>query len=76
LIPEPVLNSTTVSPSFTIPCATSPRNYKEFREKISSLEIPILLGGRVFKDDSLRKRFECEYYARSFTEVAQFARNL
>ena len=52
------------------------RDYKEFREKISSLKIPILLGGRVFEDDSLRKRFNCEFYARSFTELAEFARNL
>ncbi|MBA3769886.1 MAG: B12-binding domain-containing protein [Blastocatellia bacterium] len=52
------------------------REYKEFREKISTLKIPILLGGRVFEDDSLRRRFECEFYARSFTEAAEFARKL
>jgi len=51
------------------------RDYKEFRE-IAGLKIPILLGGRVFEGDSLRKRFESEFYARSFTELAEFARNL
>jgi excisionase family DNA binding protein len=52
------------------------RDYKEFREKTARLEIPILLGGRVFEDGNIRKRFESEFYARSFTEVAEFARNL
>jgi len=52
------------------------RDYKDFREKISKLEIPILLGGRVFEDEHVRRRFESEFYARSFTDVAEFARKL
>jgi hypothetical protein len=52
------------------------RDYKDFREKIAKLEIPILLGGGVFEDEHIRKRFESEFYARSFTDVAEFARNL
>ena len=49
------------------------RDYKDFREKIANLKIPILLGGRVFKDEHIRKRFMSEFYARSFTCVAEFA---
>jgi excisionase family DNA binding protein len=52
------------------------RDYKDFREKTASLEIPVLLGGRVFEDEHVRKRFASEFYARSFTDVAEFARNL
>ena len=52
------------------------RDYKDFREKTAKLEIPVLLGGGVFSDEHIRKRFESEFYARSFAEVAEFARNL
>ncbi len=52
------------------------RDYKDFREKTAKLEIPILLGGGVFSDEHVRRRFESEFYARSFTDVATFARNL
>jgi methanogenic corrinoid protein MtbC1 len=52
------------------------RDYKDFREKIAKLEIPVLLGGRVFEDEHIRRRFKSEFYARSFTDVAKFARNL
>ena len=52
------------------------RDYKNFREEIASLEVSVLLGGRVFADENIRKRFQSEFYARSFTDVAEFARNL
>jgi excisionase family DNA binding protein len=52
------------------------RDYRDFREKTARLEIPVLLGGRIFQDEHIRKRFESEFYARSFTEVAEYARNL
>ena len=52
------------------------RDYKDFREKIAKLEIPVLLGGRIFEAENTRQRFKGEVYARSFTEVAEFARNL
>jgi excisionase family DNA binding protein len=51
------------------------RDYKDFREKIAKLEIPVLLGGRVFEDEHIRRRFKSEFYARSFTDVAEFVRN-
>lgn len=52
------------------------RDYKVFREKTANIDIPVMLGGRVFEDEHVRKRFEGEFYARSFTGVAEFARNL
>ncbi len=52
------------------------RDYKNFREKIAKLKIPVLLGGKVFEDEHIRKRFVSEFYVRSFTDVAEFARNL
>ncbi len=71
------------SPSFVCISATVindlerlTRDYKDFREKIAKLEIPVLLGGRVFEDEHIRRRFKSEFYARSFTDVAEFARNL
>lgn len=51
------------------------RDYKNFREQTAKLEISVLLGGRVFEDENIRGRFAGEFYARSFTEVAEFARN-
>ncbi len=51
-------------------------DYKHFREKITKLKIPVLLGGRVFEDEHIRKRFVSEFYLRSFTEIAEFARKL
>lgn len=51
------------------------RDYKDFRERTANLKIPILLGGRVFKDEDLRRRFKSEFYARSFTDIAEFARD-
>lgn len=52
------------------------RDYKDFREKIASFKIPVLLGGRIFEDEHIRRRFKCEFYARSFTDVAEFAQKL
>ena len=52
------------------------RDYEDFREQTAKLKIPILLGGGVFEDVHIRKRFESDFYARSFTDVAEFARKL
>ncbi len=51
------------------------RDYKDFRERIAKLGIPILLGGRVFEDEHIRNRFKGDFYLRNFTDVAEFARN-
>ena len=52
------------------------RDYKEFRERISKLKIPIILGGRAFNDERIRARFPAELYAQNFDETAEFAREI
>lgn len=52
------------------------RDYRDFKAKLSTLKIPVLLGGRAFLEDNVRTRFKSEFYARSFTEVAEYAREL
>lgn len=48
------------------------RDYKEFRERICRLRIPVILGGKVFENSHIQHRFPAELYARSFSEVAEF----
>lgn len=52
------------------------RDYKIFREKMTKLEIPILLGGGIFANTDTQKRFEGGFYMSSFKDVAEFARNI
>lgn len=52
------------------------RDYKEFRETASKLKIPIMIGGSVFRQDSIRRRFPADLYPESFSEVAAFIRRL
>jgi len=52
------------------------RDYKNFTEQISKLKIPILLGGKAFKDEQIRRRFPAQIYAQSFAETAELVRNL
>ena len=52
------------------------RDYKEFRERIAKLKIPIVLGGRAFENDCIRGRFPAELYAQDFNDAANFAREI
>jgi len=52
------------------------RDYKEFRENAVRLKIPILLGGKIFDEDHIRRRFPAELYAESCSEVAAFIERL
>ena len=52
------------------------RDYKRFRESASRLKIPVILGGKVFEDDHIRRRFPAELYAESFGNVAHFIERL
>jgi excisionase family DNA binding protein len=52
------------------------RDYRDFKSKLNSLGIPVLLGGRAFADENVRTRFKSELYVRSFTEVAEYARGI
>lgn len=77
---EEVLHHT---PAVVCLCATvltdierSARDYKEFREKICKSKIPVVLGGRAFLDENVRRRFSAELYAQSFTELAAFVRRI
>ncbi|MDQ3132171.1 MAG: B12-binding domain-containing protein [Acidobacteriota bacterium] len=52
------------------------RDYKDFRERIGKLKIPVIVGGRAFSDGQIRNRFPAEFYAESFKDVAGFVRNI
>ena len=52
------------------------RDYKTFTEQTEKLKIPIILGGRAFADEQIRRRFPAELYARSFGEIVQFCERL
>jgi excisionase family DNA binding protein len=52
------------------------REYKLFTEQISKLKTSIVLGGRVFEDEPVRRRFPAHFYAQSFGAVAGFVRGL
>ncbi len=48
------------------------REYDDFREKMSKRNTKIILGGSIFSDENVRRRFPAHLYPRSFTEVADF----
>lgn len=48
------------------------RDYKLFREQLAKFKIPVVLGGGVFQNEDIRRRFPAELYAASFEEVAEF----
>jgi MerR family transcriptional regulator, light-induced transcriptional regulator len=52
------------------------REYKTLRENAVKLKVPVILGGKIFEDDHIRRRFPAELYARSFGEVAHFIERL
>lgn len=52
------------------------REYNLFREQIAKLKTSIVMGGRVFDDEPIRRRFPAHFYAQSFGEVAGFVRGL
>ena len=50
------------------------RDYKDFVDKTDKIETPVILGGKAFENETLRKRFPANYYPQSFahlTEIAQ-----
>jgi MerR family transcriptional regulator, light-induced transcriptional regulator len=52
------------------------RDFINFRDLAAKHKISLVLGGRVFDADCMRKRFPADFYAQSFAEVAAFAREL
>ncbi len=52
------------------------RDYLDLREIAAKNKTSIIVGGRIFRDECVRKRFPADFYADSFADVAGFARNL
>lgn len=52
------------------------RDYRELRETADRLKIPLILGGKPFEDDNIRRRFPAQLYAETFAEVAHFIERL
>ena len=52
------------------------REYKTLRETAQKLKVPIILGGRLFDDDHIRRRFPADLYAETFGKVAHFIERL
>lgn len=52
------------------------REYKNFREQTRKMNIPVVLGGRIFKETRFVNRFEAELFADSFTEFERFVLKL
>lgn len=69
-------NAICISATMMIDIERLARDYREFRERIAKLKIPIVLGGRVFEDERIRARFPAELYADNFQSAAQFAREI
>jgi excisionase family DNA binding protein len=51
-------------------------SYKCFVKRTDKLGIPIILGGRALKDETVRKYFPADFYAESFADLAEFTRKL
>jgi excisionase family DNA binding protein len=51
-------------------------DFKQIRETAGRLKIPLLLGGKPFEDDNIRRRFPANFYAETFAEVAHFVERL
>ncbi len=49
-------------------------DYKDFCDKTSKQKTKILLGGQTFKDKNILGRFPADMYPKSFSEVAEIAR--
>lgn len=52
------------------------RDFVNFRESAAKQKISIILGGRIFDADCMRKRFPADLYAQNFAEVAEYVREM
>lgn len=50
------------------------RDFKNFAEQTSELGTSVILGGRAFSDNQIRRRFGDAFFAESFSELAEFGR--
>ncbi len=54
----------------------SSRDYKDFCKKISNQKLKVVLGGQIFGDDNIRRRFPADYYPESFTKLSTIAQQI
>lgn len=52
------------------------RDFANFRDLAVKQKISLALGGKIFDDACMRKRFPADLYAQSFTDVAEYAREM
>jgi methanogenic corrinoid protein MtbC1 len=48
-------------------------DFQTFSEKIARLKIPVILGGRAFKDKKIRAPFPADFYAQKFADIVRIA---
>ena len=51
-------------------------DYKNFRKSMAELKIPIALGGRIFNQNNVKKRFPADYYPKNFIQLREFSQEL
>lgn len=49
------------------------RDYADLREIAVKNRIAVIIGGKLFRDECMQKRFPADLYAESFSDVAEFA---
>jgi methanogenic corrinoid protein MtbC1 len=54
----------------------SSRDHQDFCKKISKQNVKLVLGGQIFEDENIRKRFPADYFPKSFTEVSDIAKQI
>lgn len=52
------------------------RDYLDLREIIVKNKISVIFGGKIFRDECMKKRFPAELHADSFSQVANFSHNI
>jgi excisionase family DNA binding protein len=50
------------------------RDYEDFRKRVRSRNLPIVLGGAAFEDSKIHHRFPANHYPETFTDLAEIAR--
>lgn len=60
-----------VSATLLVDAEALARDYKLLRARAAKLAIPVLGGGRAFRDEEIRRQFPAEFYARSFGELTE-----
>ncbi|MGI8668479.1 MAG: MerR family DNA-binding transcriptional regulator [Aridibacter sp.] len=68
-------NMLCMSSSVMMDIERTSRDYEDFREKIKSKDFPIVFGGHTFEDEKIRNRFSADFYAKTFTDVADIVKD-